>query len=248
MKQLFPLLLLSLLLGCAQNAPTEQATTETDKPQAPTQAPLHPVFDQVLADLPEECGQVILSYAPDYGETEGALFAFGRTDQGWRMAMDSIPVNVGKHGFAPAGEKREGDGRTPSGFFALGPAFGYLKDIDCALPFAVMVGNSYWDSDSKSPTYNQLVAEPPQGDYEEMRRDDHLYKYGLVVQYNMDPAVPEMGSAIFLHIERRPGAYTAGCVSMSEANMVKLLQWLEAEELPHILMGTRGEVARLAAQ
>lgn len=113
------------------------------------------------------------------------------------------------------------------------------------MPFAVLLENSYWDSDSNSPTYNLLVAEPPAGDYEVMRRDDHLYKYGLVVQYNMDPAVPKMGSAIFLHLERKAGAYTAGCVSMSESNMLKILKWLDAEKLPHILMGPRAVVAEL---
>ena len=127
--------------------------------------------------------------------------------------------------------------KRPLVFLSLGPAFGYENDIQAQLPFAVLQADSYWDSDSESPTYNQMVSKPPKGEYEVMRRKDHLYKYGVVVQYNMNPAEPQKGSAIFLHIERQPGSYTAGCISMSEANMVDLIEWLDAGKLPHIFMG-----------
>ena len=43
----------------------------------------------------------------------------------WKMAFEPFNAVIGKNGFATAGEKREGDGKTPSGIFALQMTFGY---------------------------------------------------------------------------------------------------------------------------
>ena len=50
----------------------------------------------------------------------------------WRPDREG---NIGKGGFAPPGEKREGDGRTPSGLFGLGCAFGYPPSVDTGMSY-----------------------------------------------------------------------------------------------------------------
>jgi L,D-peptidoglycan transpeptidase YkuD (ErfK/YbiS/YcfS/YnhG family) len=51
----------------------------------------------------------------------------------------------------------------------------------------------------------------------------------------VDPAVPGRGSAIFLHVA--VGA-TAGCVSLPETELVRLLRWLRPSAHPAIHIGT----------
>jgi len=45
-----------------------------------------------------------------------------------------------------------------------------------------------------------------------------------VIDYNARPVVPGRGSAIFLHVSA--GQATAGCVSLPETTLVRVLRWL----------------------
>jgi L,D-peptidoglycan transpeptidase YkuD (ErfK/YbiS/YcfS/YnhG family) len=77
----------------------------------------------------------------------------------------------------------------------------------------------------------------PAVSFEFLRRADHLYKWGIVIEYNTQPVIPGKGSAIFLHIWRQPGVATAGCVAMGEEQLVGLLQWLNPVKHPVIILG-----------
>ena len=75
---------------------------------------------------------------------------------------------------------------------------------------------------------------------EQMRRDDVLYQWGVVVEHN-PAAIPGAGSCIFLHIWRNSAAPTAGCTAMAESDLVRLLRWLDPAQHP-ILVQMPGEV------
>ena len=62
-----------------------------------------------------------------------------------------------------------------------------------------------------------------------MRRDDALYEFGLVLEYNRDPVVPGAGSAIFVHVRDDRGDGTAGCLALPREEMVTLLRLLRPE-------------------
>jgi L,D-peptidoglycan transpeptidase YkuD (ErfK/YbiS/YcfS/YnhG family) len=62
-----------------------------------------------------------------------------------------------------------------------------------------------------------------------------LYDYALVINYNMNPAVPYRGAGIFLHVSN--GRPTAGCVSVPKATLVTLLRWLKPSAHPRIAIG-----------
>lgn len=182
--------------------------------------------------------QVIVTYAPQPGGNTGPLFGYEKKDGNWEMTLDTVAVNFGQAGFAPVGEKREGDKRSPTGVFALGPAYGYQKDLDCSIDFIELTDEHYWISDSKSADYNKLVTYLPESkEVEKMRRKDDLYKYGIVIRYNMDKVEPHKGSAIFIHVWRQLGMATLGCISMPEAEMIDLIQWLDPAKQPVIIMG-----------
>lgn|SRR3989338_2473928 len=155
----------------------------------------------------------------------------------WRLVNDfPIQAVIGKNGLAPEGEKREGDGRTPSGVFALRRAFGYDETVETGLIYRRVTERDFWIDDPASAQYNQWVAgDVPAVSHEALRRGDDLYKYAVVIEYNTDPVVPGLGSAIFMHVWRGAGQPTAGCVAMAEADLLRFLRWLDIRRNPVII-------------
>ena len=153
---------------------------------------------------------------------------------------------IGRNGFAPPGFKREGDGRTPSGIYLLGTAFGYNASAPTRMPYRQAGDNDLWVDDVNSPDYNRWVrkGETHAASFERMRRADGLYKYGVVIEYNSSPVVKERGSAIFLHIWRGEKEPTAGCVALSEKDMLLILDWLDPKAKPLVVMGTESDLKR----
>ena len=191
----------------------------------------------------ESAAQIIVAYSRSRAAIKGVLFGIERVEGSWVTAFDTVPCSFGKQGFAPPGEKVEGDGKTPTGIFPLGFAFGYQDNLSARMDFLELTDRHYWISAADSPLYNQLVDDYPAGVYaEKMRRKDHLYKYGIVIEYNMPNAVKGKGSAIFIHVERKPGAPTAGCIAISEEDIKRLIRWIDPERSPSIIMGQQGEV------
>ncbi|HET9730482.1 MAG TPA: hypothetical protein VFR41_13705 [Acidimicrobiia bacterium] len=68
--------------------------------------------------------QLIVVSAGAYGSTSAVLRAYERRGNTWQLAYGPWTVIGAMHGFAPPGEKREGDGRVPSGQFGFGFMFG----------------------------------------------------------------------------------------------------------------------------
>jgi L,D-peptidoglycan transpeptidase YkuD (ErfK/YbiS/YcfS/YnhG family) len=62
------------------------------------------------------------------------------------------------------------------------------------------------------------------------------YDYAAVIAYNT-ARVPGRGSAIFLHVGT--GGPTAGCVSLPEAELIKVLRWLRPADDPAITIAAR---------
>jgi L,D-peptidoglycan transpeptidase YkuD (ErfK/YbiS/YcfS/YnhG family) len=145
---------------------------------------------------------------------------------------------VGRSGFAPVGEKREGDGRTPSGLYRLGTTFGYAESAVTKMPYRQALADDLWIDDPKAPDYNNWVkqGQTRATSYEKMRRNDNLYQYGIVIAYNTYPVIKNHGSAIFIHVWADAESTTAGCVAVSEEDILKILAWLNPEANPVILI------------
>ena len=60
------------------------------------------------------------------------------------------------------------------------------------------------------------------------------YRYGFVINYNMNPVVSGAGSAIFFHVSHN--SPTAGCVSVSEDKVLDYLARLDKSKNPYILI------------
>lgn len=190
--------------------------------------------------------QIIIATSNKTKPTIGHLYGLEYKAGNWQITFDTIPCSIGKNGFAALDQKVEGDGKSPSGKFPIGVAFGYEKDIETDLEFVVLQDNHFWVSDTSSSLYNQLIDYDPQDSYsEKMRRKDHLYKYGIVIEYNMQEVKKGKGSAIFLHVERRAGAPTLGCIAISETQIKELIGWLNPIQKPLIIMGTQNFVQQI---
>jgi L,D-peptidoglycan transpeptidase YkuD (ErfK/YbiS/YcfS/YnhG family) len=164
----------------------------------------------------------------------------------WIPAFDPINAVIGKKGFAPSDEKREGDGRTPSGIFPIDNTFGYDETIRTKMPYRQVLSDDLWIDDINADDYNKWVKrkETHAASYEIMKRNDNLYKYGIVIEYNTNPVIRGYGSAIFLHVWGGHNVATSGCVAVSEGNILRILEWLDPAAKPFIIMGTRDFVRR----
>jgi L,D-peptidoglycan transpeptidase YkuD (ErfK/YbiS/YcfS/YnhG family) len=172
------------------------------------------------------CPQRIQVVAPSLRATTAtvSLLACGRRVAGpW-------PARVGYHGLSA--HHREGDGTTPLGTYGIGPVvYGLDPDPGVHLGYHRLACGDWWDEDPGSPAYNSFrhvgcgSVPPFAGGSEALWRATVAYREFAVVAYNSAPAVPERGSAIFLHDDT--GHATNGCVSLPRPALLRTLRWLE---------------------
>jgi len=131
---------------------------------------------------------------------------------------------LGRGGVSTA--KREGDGATPAGTFALKRVL-YRADRVAApvtaLPVRALETDDGWCDDPKDPAYNRPVKVPFAAGHERLWRDDALYDVIVEIGFNDDPVEPGRGSAIFLHRAKPGYAPTEGCVALALDDLLALL-------------------------
>ena len=194
--------------------------------------------------------QVIVVLTDGEHVTSGTLQRYQRVGEGrWQAVGDAVPVVVGRNGLAPIDQKKEGDGRSPSGVFTLSTAFGFDDPNDLRLPFLTLRPTTECVDDSSSRYYNEIVDrdEARVVDWkssEKMATIDQ-YRLGVQVDYNR-PAQPRRGSCIFLHIWNGPSSTTSGCTAMKREDLDTLLHWLDPLASPRLVQFMRNDYARMA--
>jgi L,D-peptidoglycan transpeptidase YkuD (ErfK/YbiS/YcfS/YnhG family) len=204
----------------------------------PTASPTMPVRVGHLGPMPADAldaAQALVVW-PATGEVfQARLTAWERGRGGWVGVFGPMPAVIGPKGFAPGGEKREGDGRTPSGTYRIGTAFGFEPAVDTKLDYRQTTADDFWVDDPASPQYNRWVhGNPDAKSFEKLRVD--AYKYAAVIEYNTDPVKPGAGSAIFLHVWGGPDKATAGCVAVTADELKRMLGWLDKTKKPVIVL------------
>ncbi len=149
------------------------------------------------------------------------------TKQGVRFRNRLIPCSIGLGGITA--DKREGDGATPAGRHAITGLY-FRPDrmrppADWAVP---ILPGDLWSDDGSDPAYNHLVRKPHGYSHEHLRRADPLYDMVLTTGWNWPIATPGRGSAIFLHVWRKPHHPTEGCVAFSKQNLLWIITNLSA--------------------
>ncbi|HEV7991926.1 MAG TPA: L,D-transpeptidase family protein [Gemmatimonadaceae bacterium] len=233
----------------------------------PTASPA-PVRANVRADHSPIAGamQLVLVTTPAWDSTSGTLRQYERDRPGqpWRAVGAAIPIVLGQTGLAwddaigvaAPGEpvKREGDGKSPAGAFALDTAFGFSDRESLSwvrLPYLQLQRSTECVDDSRSAHYNTIVDRTRVSavdwtSSERMRAIDQ-YTFGVHVAYNAAPPRAGRGSCIFLHVWAGPTSVTAGCTAMESTALQELMRWLAPDRRPMIAQLPSGVLARVRA-
>jgi D-alanyl-D-alanine dipeptidase len=231
------------------------------------------------ADAFAQSTQMIVVTTSSWDAVEGRLRRFERSNahETWRPAGEPISIVVGKNGMgwgigliaaddanvraADDPVKREGDGKSPAGVFALGTAFGYSAEPLAGLKMAYLALTPSIEcvDDVGSKYYNRIVdrnaVAPDWNSSEHMRYTGESYRWGIVVDHNgtvegrnANPPVPGGGSCVFLHIWHSRDQGTAGCTAMAQTNLETLLLWLDPERKPRLVQLPEPAYQRLAGR
>jgi D-alanyl-D-alanine dipeptidase len=210
-----------------------------------------------------------------WNAVEGRLQRYerGAVQENWRPVGEPIPIVVGEKGLAwgigliddrrvrAAGDpiKKEGDGKSPAGIFALGTAFGYASHPlpGLKMPYLNLSPSIECVDDVRSKYYNRIVdrsvVAPDWDSSEKMRNTGESYRWGIVIDHNgivterdSSRPVPGGGSCVFLHIWRSHDKGTAGCTAMSQAELETLLTWLDPARKPLLVQLPQPAYQRLS--
>lgn len=196
--------------------------------------------------------RLVLVTAPDMNREHVTLRFYvrdGRTTQ-WRALGRPRKALIGRAGMgwghtfrgqARKGEpvKREGDKRTPAGFFRLGASFGFETS---SRPGHVVLkkNETICVDDVRSKAYNTVQSRSVLGPGvrgENMRKIS-IYRHGLFVDYPSSRRA-RAGSCIFLHLMTKTGRGTLGCLAMSEMTLLGVQTFAE----PGAVLGVLPETA-----
>ena len=220
-----------------QPAPTyavaETASGSTDS-SATSAAPL-PLRMKAVGDAQ----QLLIATGNKLGDTTGTLQFFDYENGSWVCTM-SVPARFGKHGLMDGAHRWAGNKTTPTGLWKM-PDFVFGNHTRAPKGtkegYRHITKKSWWSS-KHDKTYNKWVeAKRWPGEY--LYGVAPQYEYAISMGYNALPnrQVFGRGSGIFLHVNGK--GLTAGCVSISRANMLRVVALLDPAKRPAFAVGTR---------
>ena len=197
--------------------------------------------------IPATARQLITGITADWSSTSVTLRRWHRHAGAWIADGDAWQGVIGKTGAAwgsglhgdgaPSGRsgpsKREGDGKSPAGAFALRNVYGYAPapPAKAVLPYTQVTADWQCVDDPASHHYTQILDQRGLAvdwtSAEAMRRHDQLYTWVIDIAHNRD-ATPGAGSCIFFHVWRDPESSTVGCTAMPEPKLAQLIGGLDA--------------------
>lgn len=142
-----------------------------------------------------------------------------------RLLGRVMPCSLGRSGKTT--HKREGDLATPAGIWTIHCLYWRanrlarpVTRIQCT-PLGPQQG---WSEAPDDPAYNSSVRHPHSYPADRMYRGDPLYDICCVTDQNTEPTIPGAGSAIFVHVWRRPHYPTAGCLAFERKSLLWILR------------------------
>lgn len=212
--------------------------------------------------------QLVLVTAADFQATRGTVQRFVRSGPGapWTEAGQPVPCQLGRKGLgvgrglwpglAGGPAKRQGDGRTPAGLFALPAAFGYAGAETAAaagvrLPYVAVTDRVSCITDPASPLFGRVVGpdERPEGGLRQDRmvRDDAANVWGVVIGHNRETIDPEGGTCLFVNVRPADGPPTGGSIAIPSEQAAALVAWLDPGVRPLLAVLPQAEYRALAA-
>ena len=198
-----------------------------------------------LHDLEERnCCQLVVVSAQETDGVETLTTCYEKQSDGSWAAVDGLirmHGHTGSNGIAH--DRRRNTVTSPAGLWKLGTAFGNAPRPDhLKIPWRQITPQSDWVCDANSIYFNtwqerddpNLLESWDYGDVEHLEDYPNAYAYACVIEFNTAPyTIPNRGCAIFFHCSR--GA-TGGCIGLGQSDMVNVLQWMDADLNPYILI------------
>ena len=223
-----------------------------------------------VASVPTNCSQAVIGIAEGWNSSHVTLSVVEKNASGqWVRVLGPFKGRLGRNGLVwglgihatpgRATVKREGDGRSPAGVFAIGGLWvtnkNYVKHHR-SIPYVKVGPNDLWVSDVNYPKlYNRHIRldHPARTEWElreQMRQTDYAHSIKLLICHNTAERrggpVVGAGSSIFFHIWRKNGdSPTAGCTAMAEANLRAIIARLQPSRHPVYILLPHAEYARL---
>ncbi len=208
--------------------------------------------------------QIVVCLSPN-DEARGAVLRVFEwsASKNWQPLTDLTKVRIGRNGLAwakglqpdnlnIAPMKKEGDGKAPQGVFALTSVFGYDEKPNAKwkMPYINATKSTLCIDDVNDANYGKIIdtQKTPSSDksHETLRRDDNLYQFGIVVDYNFSKPEKGAGSCIFMHIKTDDDQPTSGCTAMTRGELLSIINVLDARKKPVLLQCTTKNYAALA--
>jgi L,D-peptidoglycan transpeptidase YkuD (ErfK/YbiS/YcfS/YnhG family) len=226
-------------------ADTTATATRTSGPQPAT--PCEQIAFNIGLHRPGTT-QVVVVTTATAAANAGVLQVANLGPQGWQCGTE-MTARLGAKGTLPLLQRRSGDGTTPAGVFPLGTMtawdgqvfsfFGNLADpgVSAGAFRRVRTGDCFGATPGNAD-YGHLVQRPaaqcPGPDDEYLPAFGSVYERAALIGANMEPNVSgdapgeaPYAAAIFLHRHSYDAAGntrpTAGCVSLSHADLVRVL-------------------------
>jgi L,D-peptidoglycan transpeptidase YkuD (ErfK/YbiS/YcfS/YnhG family) len=188
------------------------------------------VRDQFVGNYTKHAGDVVngLQNRTAAGQELRVLALSRRAQRGFLTCGPlRLPCAIGRGGVRSL--KREGDGASPQGTWAL-RCVRYRADRIShpvsGLPTRSMRPQDGWCDAPADGNYNRPVRQPYPASAEHLWRDDGLYDVLVVLGYNDQPRVRGRGSAIFMHVARPGFSPTEGCIALRLTDLLKVLRTL----------------------
>lgn len=243
----------------ASSPPADAAAARAAKPPAADAAA---AVASATSPIPAASRQLVLGVATSWDAPRVELSRYQRSAAGepWERVGEPFAAvtgaaglgwGVGLHGAgAPDGVagpvKVEGDRRSPAGVFAIGAAFGYDAKPPEGTAIDYLALDPSWRcvDDPSSRFYNRVLSArgiaKDWSSAERMRRDDELYRRGILIGHNAigvgggEGERPRggAGSCVFFHVWRGADRPTVGCTAMPRPRLEALIAWLRPDARP----------------
>ena len=206
--------------------------------------------------------QLMVVVTDGWNNLQGTIYCFEKHHDKWVLKFSNSIV-VGSKGMgigdglvplsiSNAPVKKEGDMKSPAGFFTIGTAFGYADYKDAKWiknPYVKATDTLICVDDVHSAHYNTLVdndhAKSDWNSFEHMHLKKDYYKWGLFINHNSGKVIPGDGSCVFMHIWGSDHEGTAGCTAMTEANLLRILHWINAADSPLLIQLPKEEYVKI---
>lgn len=201
--------------------------------------------------------QLVLVTATSMRSTTATLATYERDTNGWKQVGRTMTAYLGRRGLVVGDQRRQSTGTTPTGTYALNTAFGRLPDPGAKLPYTQIDRNDAWTYNPRFPSTYNLFQDVNRswrsygGYVEHLWQLGPQYDYVVTTSFNeprgpitrtkdgvrrtANPSNTQRGGGIFLHVSK--GEPTVGCVSMPRADMRRIVQWLDPDANPVVVIG-----------